>query len=183
MALVGATALVAAALDRRRGSKRSTVAWILVATAGTYLSIDEAAGLHERLGRLTNSGGIDPPTYAWVIPGSLFAAVGAAALVVAGRALPSPTGPRLGVALLTYGIGAVGLEAVGGWVRDHGGLDWLFTMVITAEESFEMGAAAYAVITIVDSYDIRRVEDGICLRGSVPPSSEQRWPPRAGTTG
>jgi hypothetical protein len=165
LALMGATALVAAALQRPGLTNPSTRAWIVVAAAGTYLSIDEAAGLHERLGGLTYLGGIDPPTYAWVVPGSLLAAAGIAILVLTGRSLPSPTAQRLGLALVAYGIGAIGLEAFTGWVRDRGGLDWLFTVGITAEESLEMIAAAYAIIAIVDYCGVRREDPGISLRG------------------
>lgn len=162
LALVGAGALVAAALDAdHRPSMR---AWLVVAAAGAYLSLDEAAGLHERLNGLTARAGIDPPTYAWVLPGALLAGVGATVLIVIGRRLPSPTGLRLGVALGAYGTGAIAVEAFTGAIRDDG-VGWLYGIGIAVEETLEMGAAAYAVTTIVDHYGIQRVANGFVLAG------------------
>ena len=47
----------------------------MVAAAAAYLSVDEAAALHERLANVVPSG-IDVTTYAWSLPGSLLAVAG-----------------------------------------------------------------------------------------------------------
>lgn len=172
LTLVGAAALVAGAIEPAGRKSALTRAWIVVAAAGAYLSIDEAVGLHERLAGLTALAGLEVPTYAWVVPGSFLAAAGSAILVVAGRALPSPTAQRLGVALVAYGTGALGLEAFTGWIQQHEGLDWLFTVGITAEESLEMFAAAYGVSAIIDYCGIRQGPHGISLGGPAAPDGE-----------
>lgn len=145
--LVAVWALTAAILAEARVRR----AWLLVATAAAYLSLDEAASLHEwLLGGLLKG---DLPTYSWVIPGAVLAVAGSAMLIVAGRYLPTQTAKRLGLALIAYGVGAVGLEAIGGWLVERE-YETLFTFAITLEESLEMLAAAYATGTIVDSIDV-----------------------------
>lgn len=135
-------------------------AWWVVAAGATYASIDEAAGLHERLAGPVESAGIQFPTYASILPGVVIAVVGAAVLVTSGRRLPRPTAGRLGVALACYGLAAVGVEAVNGWTRDHN-WDNAYTVGTIVEESVEMGSCVYAVAAIVDAFQWRRICTGL----------------------
>jgi len=65
--VVGCVAYLIAAARRRQG--RSMVGWILVGTFFVYLSADDSAAIHERLGSAIERalGAQDLPTYAWQI--------------------------------------------------------------------------------------------------------------------
>jgi hypothetical protein len=149
-----ATAAVAAAFLTDRPSERRS--WWIVGTATTYLSVDEATGLHERLSELGERTGVDVPTYAWLVPGVILAAIGATILVLAGRALPSPTGARLGLALAAFAFASLGLESVGGWIRDRTDDSPWFTLAIILEEGLEMVACILAIGVIIDAHRIER---------------------------
>lgn len=157
LALVAVTALIAAEISERASAVRR--AWRIVAAAAAYLSLDEAASLHERLANVVPSE-VDVPTYAWVLPGSLLALAGTAVLVVAGRHLPHPTAGRLGTALAAYGVAAVGLEAVNGRFRENDDDSMLYTVGTLIEESVEMGACVYAVSVIIDAFRVCRTSSG-----------------------
>ncbi len=150
--MVGIGALTARSLQPDRAGRR---AWLVVALAAVLLSLDEIASLHERLATPVRAAGIDVPTYAWLVPGVVLALIGGAVLVVVGRALSRPTQHILGVALLLYGAGAVGLEAVNGWLREHN-LDLLFAAGTTVEETLEMTACILAVMGTVNTIQRRR---------------------------
>jgi hypothetical protein len=161
-----ATSAGAAAEISRAVDPRIRLAWWVVSGAATYLSIDEASSLHERLAGPVNDLGVDLPTFAWVLPGFFVAAGGAIVLVIAGRRLPHPTGFRLGVALACYGGAAVGIEAFNGWIRVRrydSDVSDVYTFGTVVEESVEMGACAYAVATIVDAFRVRRTPTGIVV--------------------
>jgi xanthine/uracil permease len=150
------TALIAAflpptAAESRAGHRARRGAWLVVAAAGAYLSLDETAGLHERLAKPVRSSGIDLPTYAWLLPGVALAAVGCLVLVKAARRLPPRIARRLGVALGCYFAGAIGMEAVNGLFSDRWlDLPLLFAAGTTLEESLEMVACILAITALVD---------------------------------
>ncbi len=149
--LVAMCALVASLVADRARERR---AWWVVALAGTYLSIDEATELHERLAGIGERSGLAGPTYAWLAPGIVVALAGATVLVIAGRALPRRAGARLGLALGIYAVAALGLEAVGGWIRDDSDDSPWFTIAIMLEEGLEMLACVLAVGAILDTLSI-----------------------------
>ena len=133
LAMVAASALFAAEIHGVAGRWRR--AWRMVAAAAAYLSVDEAAALHERLANLVPSG-IDVTTYAWLLPGSLLAVAGASVLFVFGRDLPQPTAGRLGIALAAYGIAAIAMEAGNRRFRKNDDDDSkLYTVGTLVEES------------------------------------------------
>lgn len=154
LVLIAVLALSAAIVSA--GSTAERRAWWVVAAAATYLSIDEATELHERLTDAGERTGLDLPTYAWLIPGVVLAAVGSTVLVVVGRSLPRPTGPRLGAALAAYGFAALGLEALTGWIRDRFDDSPWFTLGVMAEEGLEMLACVSAIGVILDRFEIER---------------------------
>jgi hypothetical protein len=163
LALVAVAAVAVSMLwsDTPAPSRR---AWWVVAAAATYLSIDEAAGLHERLAGPGESIGIDVPTYAWILPGTLLALAGTIVLVAAARHLPRRTAASLAVALGAYGAGAIGLEAFNGWIRRRSDDSPWYTLGTIVEEALEMGACILAVAAIVDTVDVTRSEDTLTVR-------------------
>jgi hypothetical protein len=123
-------------------------AWLLVAVAGLSMSMDEITSLHERLGQPIRSAGIDPPTFAWLIPGVVIAAAGSLLLVRVGRALPRPARGPLLLALTGYAAGAIGVEALNGVLHEVRMLYyWVGT---TVEETLEMAACILAIGAIIN---------------------------------
>jgi hypothetical protein len=163
LALVAVAALAVSMLwsDVRVATRR---AWWVVAAAATYLSIDEAAGLHERLAGPGESIGIDVPTYAWILPGTLLAGGATIVLVAVGRHLPRKTAASLAVALGAYAAGALGFEAVNGWIRRGSDDSPWYTLGTIVEESLEMGACILAVTAIVDTVAATRRDDTVIVR-------------------
>ena len=143
-------AFVARLTERDKARRR---AWLLVAVAGLLMSLDEFTGVHERLTGLTLAAGIDPRTYAWLIPGVFIAAAGSLLLVWMGSALPRPARGLLLLALAGYAAGALGMEAVNGLLREG---RWMyFALGTTAEEVLEMMACVLAVGAIVNQLATR----------------------------
>lgn len=116
--------------------------WLVLALAFFAMSLDEFAMLHERLDQpvkalLEGTSGVF--YYAWIIP------VGTFALVFALAYLPFvwrlPPRPRVLIILAgaSYVAGAIGLEMLGGAYHDsHGGRDFAYGLITTAEETLEM---------------------------------------------
>jgi hypothetical protein len=171
--LVSVGALVASRHDTRT-NPTARWAWLVVATAGLYLTLDEAFELHERLADPVTSRGIDIGTYAWVLAGAILAFAGAAILVTTGRHLPASARNRLALALGIYGASAIGMEAVNGWSREHDH-DTLYTLGTLIEETGEMGACILAVATIADVIIEQRA-----ARHATTPARLQRTDPEGG---
>jgi hypothetical protein len=148
--LVAFCALVARVQESDRARRR---AWLLVAVAGLLMSMDEVTSLHERLGRPVRSAGIDPPTFAWLIPGVVIAATGFFLLVRVGRALPPPARGVLLIALSGYAAGAIGVETINGFLLEG---RWLYyAMGTTVEETLEMAACIVAIGAIINQITTR----------------------------
>lgn len=153
--VAAAAAIVAFAATPTRGERSTALteqrAWLVIAAAAGYLTLDELAQLHERLNEPVRAAGLDLPTYAWLLPGVVIAAAGALVLARAARLLPPFTARRLGLALAVYLAGAIGMEAVNGlfsgrWLD----LELIFAVGTTLEESLEMLACILALTAIVD---------------------------------
>jgi hypothetical protein len=155
---VAVSAVVASMLSD--GDKSPRRAWWIVAGAATYMSLDETASLHERLGDGIERTPIGPHTYGWLLPGIFVAAAGVTVLLFAGRHLPRASAPRLGAALACYGAGAVGVEGINGWL-DARDVPFAVAIGTTVEEALEMGASVFAVTVIVDSLHVKRTSGGI----------------------
>lgn len=134
-------AAVARTLEHETAPRR---AWLTVAAVGVLLSLDEVAGLHERLSAPVKATGLAVPTYAWVVPGVVIAAIGATVLVVVGRGLPGGTRRRLLLALVLYLVGALGVEAINGTLLDADRLIY-YLVGTTVEETIEMSACVLAI--------------------------------------
>lgn len=151
LAALVAAFLPATAAEGRSRHRARRGAWLVVAAAGAYLSLDETTALHERLARPVVSSGLDLPTYAWLLPGVVLAAVGCLLLFRASRRLPPPIARRLGLALACYLGGAVGMEFVNGLLSDRWlDLPLVFAAGTTLEETLEMVACVLAITAIVD---------------------------------
>ena len=159
-------------------------AWLLVAVAGLFMSMDEITSLHERLGSPVRSAGIDPPTFAWLIPGVVIAAAGFLLLVRVGRALPRPARGVLLLALTGYAAGAIGVEAVNGGLHEIRMLYyWVGT---TVEETMEMVACILAIGAIINQITTRTVATpltALSVRLDFPGPRHRTPQPRRARTG
>ncbi len=123
--------------------------WILL-----YLSVDEAAQLHENLVYPVRSVlGIQGGWlfYAWVVPaiGILIVLLALYSRFLFG--LPKGTRNRFAVAGTLYVGGALGLEMVEGYyITSLGGHDLIYELMVVAEESLELVGVTVFVVALLD---------------------------------
>lgn len=129
--------------------RRIRVSWSVIAAAAALLSLDEAVALHERLARPLADARIWAVTYPWLVLGVVVALVGSVVLILAGRSLRPATARRLAIALALYALGALGVEAFTGWIKNHGP-EVLFSAGMIVEEGLEMLACIIAALAILD---------------------------------
>ncbi len=152
---ITASALAVAVLSGRGGR-----GWLVCAALTTLMALDEFLKLHERLHHV---GALLPtplPGFAWLLPGGL---IGLLLLVLAWRwtgALPDPTRRLLRLAVLLYGAGAVGMEAVGAVFHTLDGAGLAYRLASAAEESLEMGACILATVAILRMLRAVHLPDG-----------------------
>jgi hypothetical protein len=153
VALLGAAALfwVTGSATRRHG-REYAAHWRGLAVVFVFLSLDEAAGFHEKLSTplreaLHLSGVLH---YAWIVP---YALMMAALAVVYARFVLSldPVAKRhLVGAGVVFLAGAVGLEMVGGLIASSvTGNDLAFLAAVTCEETLEMLGIAMLIRGLV----------------------------------
>jgi hypothetical protein len=144
-----------ASLVRRAGG-RDAGWWAGLAAVLALLSLDEIAGLHERLGG--PAGGVlgdaarGPLRFAWVVPGVLLVLVVGVAFLGFVRRLPGDTRRLVVTAGAMYLVAAVGLEAAGGVVLDAQGDRGGYLLVTAAEEGLEMSGSVlllYALLRLL----------------------------------
>lgn len=129
--------------------------WLLLAVVLAFLSLDEAALLHEDLSDpLTGALDLKQESWefwAWVLPYVGGAALFAAASVGFLRRIPPATARLMVVAGVIYVAGAAGMELVGrSFFEDADNLNTAYLLTVGVEETLEMvGAAvlAYALLT------------------------------------
>ncbi|TDC86281.1 hypothetical protein E1285_23975 [Actinomadura sp. 7K507] len=142
---------VLAALLTGPGARPGRLSWLSLAAATAWLSIDETVQVHERLAgpgeQWANGLGVSLPTFAWVLPGAVMALAGVAAAVVWARGLPRDQRVGLLSALAVYISGALGVEAVNGWLNRQGA-DVLYALGTSLEEGMEMGACLLALAVL-----------------------------------
>lgn len=128
----------------RRARSADGLAWCVLALGCAGMSMDEAVGLHERLGnaaaRALPVGSLG--AFAWLIPGTAVVALGTLAFWRFWRR----QAPGLRRALLVAGVcyfgGAVGCEAFGALVYVHLGKEsWAYELEVLVEEGLEMAGA------------------------------------------
>jgi hypothetical protein len=149
----GLAAGIAALMRQRRLPARH---WVLMSAVLAFLSLDEAALLHEELSKpLTRSLDLDPERWeywAWVGPYSVAALLLVAAFARFLWRLPATTRWQIVGAGVLYVSGAAGLELIGGRFWDEGDLSVPYLLVVGAEETLEMLGVvllAYALLTFL----------------------------------
>jgi hypothetical protein len=134
------------ALLAAESSRRERWRWMLLTTSVLIVSIDEVAGVHERvsgfLHREFHTFGM--LAFAWIIPASL--AVTVVAGLCAGTVLRRPGGRVVAAGAAVFIAGAVGIEVIGGWFSDIYGVGNVIYMALTGvEETMELVGAIIAM--------------------------------------
>jgi hypothetical protein len=158
----------------RRAGRRPYADSVVFACVATWLSIDEAAALHERLGTVARALGVKG-TFEWVVLGLPVAIVGIAALAVVSRRTDPLLRRRLGVAALVFLGGSLGLEAVAGTLVETWGLSKtapLFILEVTLEEATEVAGVLLALRAVLADLRVGIGPQGLVVR-SVPPAEER----------
>jgi hypothetical protein len=155
LALLALASAVTAAVRKIAG-----LSWgseVVFATVAGYLSLDESAALHERLGSLGERLGATW-TYAWVAVGLPIAIVVGLALLWVGRRIDATTRRRLILAGVLYLGGALGVEMVGGVLYETAELSWTsvpYILTASLEEALEAGGVLVALWAILSRVQIR----------------------------
>jgi hypothetical protein len=143
-------ALTAASIARLRPPRARH--WWGIAGVAAWMSLDEAAELHEHLGGLIQgTGGL--LYFDWVIPASVIVLAIAVIYLPFVRDLDELTRRRLIIAAAVYIAGALLMELpLGAWTEAHGSdgegelgyalIDWV-------EETLELVGVAYALVTLI----------------------------------
>jgi hypothetical protein len=146
----GVVLAVIASVKRGRGA-RDTLHWVSLAVLFVYLSVDEAAGIHELWGEplrgyLPREGYL---YFTWVLP-AVFV-VGAVALVYLRFVwnLPATTRFQFVVAAALFVGGALGVETLSGkWVSEFG-RTFGFSLLNTVEEALELCGIAVFLFALL----------------------------------
>jgi hypothetical protein len=139
-------AVLAAAVALTQGARpeRYRTRWVLLAAALAFLSLDEAAALHEStirpLQRILDAGG--PLRYNWILPGSVAIALMIAAFRPPIAAMPRSLARMAGIGVVLFVVGALGFEVYEGWIADSAGerAPGLIPLYVI-EEALEMAGA------------------------------------------
>jgi hypothetical protein len=150
--------------------------WTILALGFLYMTIDEAAAIHERLIKpirgLLGDGHVGILYFAWVVPGIAVVFVLMLFFLRFLLRLPARTTVAFVVAATLYIGGALGFELVGGrYVELHGPENLTYSMITTIEESLEMAGLivfVYALLKyIADNYkEVRFQFDGEAVQRS-----------------
>jgi hypothetical protein len=115
---IGLVALAIAAEQRRQQQACWRRHWIALGLIFVYLSVDEAARLHERatplLKQVVEASGV--LVHVWVVLGAPLVLLFALAYLPFLRALPRRIGRLLALAGVTFVAGGLGMELVGSWL-------------------------------------------------------------------
>lgn len=149
----------AVAAIRRRLRQGDVRSWIIFGMILATLSIDELVAIHEvlssRVRVALGEWAVGPLFYGWYLPVlAVFGGVGLI-LIPAWRRLPGTTRWGIAGSLGVFLAGAVGVEAVTGWVVESRGMDdppvqggsWDLVALVMAEELIELiGLAALTCV-------------------------------------
>lgn len=141
--LISSILLFAIHLHSKNRDEPIAVYWLILSVIFFVLSIDEGAGIHERLNKLQSLAGVFPmvATHSWVIYGFLFAVAVLVLFVPFLRQLDRRTAALFCLCGAIFLTGALGLEFVGAWMlhneiasRD----DFIWSIRRILEEGCEM---------------------------------------------
>ena len=122
--------------------------WWFISALAAYMSLDEAAEIHEHLGgHIAGSGVL---YFDWVLPAAVIVVVLVAAYVPFIRALAPRTRMRLVIAGCIYVGGALVMELpLGAWTEGHGADSLGYAMIDWVEETMEMVGAVLAFTALL----------------------------------
>jgi hypothetical protein len=114
----------------------------------SWMSLDEAAEIHEHLGGLIGTGGV--LYFDWVIPAAAVVLLVALIYLPFVRALAPATRTRLILAAAIYVGGALVMELpLGWWTEQHGSEGLSYGLIDWVEETMEMIGASLALVAFV----------------------------------
>ena len=158
----------------RRGSGRPWLPHATLAAVVLYLSVDEASGLHERLGALGPSG----LAYPWLAVGVPLAVVVGIGLLRVARGIDPTMRRRLLVAGVVYLMGAIGMEALQEVFFELSGpshsmlFDVLLKTIVAVEEGLEVAGVLLALRAVWHPLQVRSGPSGLTIR-----TTEDETPP------
>lgn len=128
------------------GSAGHRIAWTALACGFVFLSLDEAAVIHERLEVVVPAAWrTGPLRFAWVVPALAMLVALAPCFRSLLRDLPTAHRRRLLAAAGVYLGGAVGMEMVDGAVQSTHGAGTAYWTLVVVEEALEMTGQWLAV--------------------------------------
>jgi hypothetical protein len=142
--LLGAAALLwIISSGKRKERDPYALQWTVLAVLFLCMAVDEAAGIHELLGRPMTEILGDRATgilhFAWIVPGLAVAALAGLFFIKFLWHLPLRTRALFALAAVLYVGGALGVESIGGWYGERYGFENMaYVMIATTEESLEM---------------------------------------------
>jgi hypothetical protein len=140
--------------------------WWLFCIVCVYISVDEAAGLHETLEPIGES--LDTGlAYAWVIPGIVIAALVVLLLVRMVFSLPALARNGLILGGIIFVLGSVGIETIAGFVQATPGAGGLYALLGNVEEGFEIAGVTLCLVSLLWLLERRRADAGTAYRAAV----------------
>ncbi|MGB3212068.1 MAG: hypothetical protein WBB19_15295 [Desulforhopalus sp.] len=120
---------------------KTSLYWLILSVIFLFLSIDEMAGIHEKidwsLSRVFNTTGL--LYYVWVVPYGIAVMVFGIAYIRFLMILPARTRNLFIVSGTVFVAGAIGIEALSGmYYERYGHKNLIYSLLYTCEESFEM---------------------------------------------
>lgn len=122
--------------------------WWAIAALAAWMSLDEAAELHEHLGGHIGTSGV--LYFDWVIPAAVIVVAITLAFIPFVRTLHAPTRRGLIIAGLVYVGGALVMELpLGWWSEQHGTDGFGYAVIDWIEETLELVGASLALAALV----------------------------------
>jgi len=147
---------IAAGIARQTGAPFAR-SWTGLAVVFVYLSLDEAASIHEwSIAPLRERFGITEGWlyFAWVVPAAALVVIFAIAYVPFLLRLPSTTRTGFIVAGMVFVGGALGVETISAWYNTtRGGNDYIYQLIGAVEEVFEMAGIVILLMTLISYLD------------------------------
>lgn len=158
IALAGASYAHFCAAYSRWWHRRPAVAgWLITATILAAMSLDDLASLHERLepiGR-TMGGGSGFLHFSWIVPGALLGVLVVVFFINLARTVDTRTCTLLIIGVGCFFSGAVGMEAIGGYVLSTQGHNRLYVLLFHVEEFLEAIGAIFLLSAALADLPLR----------------------------